>query len=460
MKKIFIILICLMPLLMKAQYQIKIKSIRTLDSVAYFRGAVFDDKNFLAKDTIPLYKGNFSIKYAKSIVGGVYYLYFPKSKQKIYFIIEDRDSIQFEIKGSHYLDSITTNLSKNKILLDYQRVENRLSKIDSMYNVELQNGTKFSNAQKAFYFKDKTDELTKFRQTALKKLKPLDALSVYFVALNLKDNQVPNVKDFEGRNDYLKQFNVANPKLLFTPIMKDLILDYLTYFPKRADSICKGIDSIITKVDCKSKTYPYVMDLFSKVLKSRNLANNTEGYEYFIEKYIQKSKCKFLSSEAEKKVLAELEVIRALKLNDTCVNILLPDSVGEIKNLHSISKVYDYTVIIFYDPQCDHCQVEVPKMDSVINVLALQFNKRIGVYAICNTPEISNVEWKKFINDHHLTNQYTHVKMSSNSSVRKTYDAYSNPIFFLIDRQAKMIAKKISPSTLRRILLTQLQLGK
>jgi len=449
-----------MPFVMMAQYQIKIKSIRTTDSVAYFRGSVFDDKNFLAKDTIPLYKGNFTIKYAKSIVGGVYYLYFPKSKQKIFFIIEDRDSIQLEIRGSNYLDSITTNLSKNKILLDYQRVENRLSKFDSMYNTELQKGRKFSIAQKALYFKDKTDELTNFRQAALKKLKPLDALSVYFTALNLKDKQAPNAKDFEGRNNFLRQFNIANPKLLFTPIMKDLILDYLTYFPKRADSICKGIDSIIAKVDCKSKAYPYVMDLFTKVLKSRNLPNNTEGYEYFIEKYFQKSKCKFLSLEAEKKVLAELEVIRALKLNDTCINILLPDTVGIVKNLHTISKGYDYTVIIFYDPQCEHCKVEVPKMDSSIHLLAQQLNKRIGVYAICNTPEISDVEWKKFIYDYQLKNQYTHVKMSSNSKIRNTYDAYSNPVFFLIDGQSKMIAKKISPSTLRRILVTQIQLGK
>ena len=79
MKKIFIFLICLIPIVTMAQYQIKIKATRTIDSLAYFRGAVFDDKNFLAKDTIPLYKESFTIKYAKSIVGGVYYLYFPKS---------------------------------------------------------------------------------------------------------------------------------------------------------------------------------------------------------------------------------------------------------------------------------------------------------------------------------------------------------------------------------------------
>jgi hypothetical protein len=51
-------------------------------------------------------------------------------------------------------------------------------------------------------------------------------------------------------------------------------------------------------------------------------------------------------------------------------------------------------VIIYYDPQCDHCQVEVPKIDSVINLLVQQLNKRMGVYAICNALEISNAEWK------------------------------------------------------------------
>jgi len=33
MKKIFIFLICLMPIVMKAQYQIKIRAFRTTDSV-------------------------------------------------------------------------------------------------------------------------------------------------------------------------------------------------------------------------------------------------------------------------------------------------------------------------------------------------------------------------------------------------------------------------------------------
>ena len=68
-----------------AQYQIKIKAINTLDTVIYFRATVFDEKNFLPKDTINLSKGAYTINSKKSIVGGIYYFYFPKTKDKIYF---------------------------------------------------------------------------------------------------------------------------------------------------------------------------------------------------------------------------------------------------------------------------------------------------------------------------------------------------------------------------------------
>lgn len=32
-----------------AQYQIKIKAINTIDTIVYFRGTVFDEKNFIPK---------------------------------------------------------------------------------------------------------------------------------------------------------------------------------------------------------------------------------------------------------------------------------------------------------------------------------------------------------------------------------------------------------------------------
>ena len=105
MRKKWLLLFLLFPALVHAQYQIKIKATNTADSIAYFRGTVFDDKNYIPKDTIKLYKGNYTVAAKKPIIGGIYFLYFPKSKQKVFFALENLDSIKIEIRGTNYLDS-------------------------------------------------------------------------------------------------------------------------------------------------------------------------------------------------------------------------------------------------------------------------------------------------------------------------------------------------------------------
>ena len=284
--------------LLIAQYQIKLKATGVQDSVAYFRGSVFDEKNFVAKDTIPLYKGTYTIKYAKPIIGGLYYFYFPKSKQVIQFILENKDTLQFEIRGKQYLDSITTNKSKNKSLIAYLRLANKLASVDSSYAAEIQKGKKFNLIQKANFFKTKTDELVSFRLNAIKQLKPNDALSIYFKTLNTLDSSLPNIQNYAARKSFLQQLNIATPKLFFTPLLKSVLMAYLGYYPKQADSLCIGIDSIMARFDCKNKAYSHLFETFSKILKNRTISNNTEGYTYFIEKYVQNATCKFLTPEA------------------------------------------------------------------------------------------------------------------------------------------------------------------
>jgi hypothetical protein len=73
---LFIIILLAFANLANAQYQIKIKAINTLDTVIYFRGTVFDEKNFIPKDTINLSKGSFTLSAKKPILGGIYFFYF------------------------------------------------------------------------------------------------------------------------------------------------------------------------------------------------------------------------------------------------------------------------------------------------------------------------------------------------------------------------------------------------
>ena len=67
---IFILVFALLSKVSSAQFLLKIKSSNTIDSIAYLRGVAFDEKNFIPKDTILLYKGNNTIKNSKPIIVG------------------------------------------------------------------------------------------------------------------------------------------------------------------------------------------------------------------------------------------------------------------------------------------------------------------------------------------------------------------------------------------------------
>jgi len=453
MRKKWLLLFLLFPALVHAQYQIKIKATNTADSIAYFRGTVFDDKNYIPKDTIKLYKGNYTVAAKKPIIGGIYFLYFPKSKQKVFFSLENLDSIKVEIRGANYLDSIKFSNKVNQQFVEYQLLEKKLSNYDTNYAAELAKGKKFNLAQKAAFFQPKTSQLVSYRTTLLKNLKQVNALFVHLNTLNILDSSVPSRKNYIGRNELIKRIDFKNPKLLFTPNIKNVLNEYYSYYPLQADSLNKGLDTVMNKVDGKSNMSMYITDYFIKLLHNREIVNNTEAYTYYLEKYILNQKYKISDIKQLDQLKTELANLKSLQLQDTCVNMILKDTAGQVQNLQEFASQNKFTLIIFYDPTCEHCKVELPKMDSTINLLENTYNIKVGRYAVCNEPSLPVSIWKDFIVKYNLSKNYINVNLGNNMDLRKSYDASTNPIFYLVNNKGILLGKKLSPQTVRNLIL-------
>ena len=453
MRKKWLLLFLLFPALVHAQYQIKIKATNTADSIAYFRGTVFDDKNYIPKDTIKLYKGNYTVAAKKPIIGGIYFLYFPKSKQKVFFALENLDSIKVEIRGANYLDSIKFSNKVNQQFVEYQLLEKKLSNYDTNYAAELAKGKKFNLAQKAAFFQPKTSQLVSYRTTLLKNLKQVNALFVHLNTLNILDSSVPSRKNYIGRNELIKRIDFKNPKLLFTPNIKNVLNEYYSYYPLQADSLNKGLDTVMNKVDGKSNMSMYITDYFIKLLHNREIVNNTEAYTYYLEKYILNQKYKISDIKQLDQLKTELANLKSLQLQDTCVNMILKDTAGQVQNLQEFASQNKFTLIIFYDPTCEHCKVELPKMDSTINLLENTYNIKVGRYAVCNEPSLPASIWKDFIVKYNLNKNYINVNLANNMDLRKSYDAFTNPIFYLVNNKGILLGKKLSPQTVRNLIL-------
>lgn len=92
------------------------------------------------------------------------------------------------------------------------------------------------------------------------------------------------------------------------------------------------------------------------------ILNNTKGYVYLIEKHLKNGKCKLSYPKKIKEYLDQYNNTLGLTMKDTCVNMILNDTLNVPHDLHRFAQDFDYTVTMFFDPDCEHCQVEVPKL--------------------------------------------------------------------------------------------------
>jgi len=431
------------PFIANAQFKI---SVSRSKEPMYFRGTLFDEKNFLAKDTV---RGTL-LTSKTPIKGGIYYLQFAPNKERIYFNIENNDSFSLTFSGPSYLAKAHSSDPKNEVFLNYQRLEKTFSVIDSLFQVETARGRKFKFAEKAAFFKSKTDTLVAFRKKALVSLPPSSTLALYFKSFNMLDESVPSRTDFKARARFLSRIPFSDGKLLFTPVFRSLLVEYLSYYPLQADSIRVGVEKVMANVDCAAKSYPFVFDYFSSVMKNRNIIGNTEGYAWFLTKYGVNNGCGVFTAAQKKTFKEEAEKLGALKTNVLAENIVLKDTSGATQDLHKFASENDYTLLMFYAPTCDHCQKEVPEIDSTAAVIERIMNIKIGRFAVCNEPGVPKRTWTDFISRYKLTKNAIHVDLSANSTIRSTYDAFSNPTFYLINRRAEVVVKKTSPLTLRK----------
>jgi len=140
--------------------------------------------------------------------------------------------------------------------------------------------------------------------------------------------------------------------------------------------------------------------------------------------------------------------------------IILPDTT-EINWIDLYEVEADYTILYFWRPDCGHCKTETPKMKEFYDEYK---EKGIEVYSV-NT-SLKNEEWKKFIKD----NDLNWINVSDNPEVNKnalkyirggkttleslnfrtTYDIFSTPQLYVLDKDKVIIAKKLDTEGMRK----------
>jgi thiol-disulfide isomerase/thioredoxin len=133
----------------------------------------------------------------------------------------------------------------------------------------------------------------------------------------------------------------------------------------------------------------------------------------------------------------------------------MKDTLGVFHTLEEIKA--DFTVLVFYGPTCGHCKKEIPKIKKDVDSLITN-GYNIETFAVATEFDLS--EWKRFIHDQ-KTGSWINVadinhddegNPVASSDWRDKYDIYSTPVVYLLDKQKKIIAKRITHQQIVEII--------
>ena len=152
----------------------------------------------------------------------------------------------------------------------------------------------------------------------------------------------------------------------------------------------------------------------------------------------------------------------ANQLGEQAANLELLDTAGKPKPLYNLSS--DYTVVIFWDPNCGHCKEEIPRLDSIYR--ASWKAKKVKIYAVLSENDDQKNNWKKFIREPDITgwtNVYQSKKQadeqldSNRPNFRQLYDVITTPTLYLLDKEKRIIGKKLTLLQMNDLLETKLK---
>lgn len=278
------------------------------------------------------------------------------------------------------------------------------------------------------------------------------------------------------RAHYWDNIDLQDDRLVNTPIFHTK-LEY--YFGKNMmiqywDTIIYHSFAFCDRLNPKSKTFEYCVSWITSTYGKSNIMGMDKVYIYMADKYYcsknaeGKSPAFWMTPEKLEDLCEKIPVQKNLVIGAKPPNIMLRDTTDvQWRDFYSLKS--EYTILYFWDPECGHCKKTTPKLEVLYKQ---KFKDRnISIFSVGKAVGEDFQKWKDFIRTNELTfinvgvtdalfkaamedarqfvPKYTNIE---SLNYQTTYDIFSTPRVFVLDKDKKIIAKSISVSQLEELM--------
>ncbi|MCB9360201.1 MAG: redoxin domain-containing protein [Flavobacteriales bacterium] len=456
-------------------YKIKIK-INGLKDTAIYLGNFYGNKQYY-KDTARVDRNGICVFEGKEpLPGGIYTLIFNNTQ--LFEFIVNEPVIEFETDTVNYVKNLVVKKSEeNKLFFKHLFYITEKQRAIQLLQAKMENADEEGKKKLREDMRAIGEDIKTFRLDMMEK----NPNTFFTVTLNTM--REPEIPSFESeKNDsivrflqynYLKDhywdyFDFKDDRLVRTYLYHNKLEKYLNKIVfQRPDSINKEVDWIINQMDKSSELFKYTVFYTTNTFEKSKIMGMDAVFVHMAQNYYTHELAYWVDSTQIEKIQERATALAPLLIGKVTPNLKLLDTASvNWVNLHKLEA--DFTILVFWDPECGHCKKELPKLAEYYETIR---DQKVLVYAVSSD---HNEAWKKFIREHKMdfinvaipqevykdqqkVNEYVLSGKTDVASLNysATYDIFSTPQVYLLDKDKKIIGKKLDTDLLKQVLENQ-----
>lgn len=456
----------------KINLQIKGAPKDSLCQLAYYYG----EKKLLQDSARVLdNKGNLVFEGEKKLPKGIYLVVAPDGKY-FDFIVNDATTFSMKTDTSNYVKNMVfTGSPENVLFYKYLNYITPISTSISQKSEEYRKlkDTKPAEAEQLLVELRALDkQLIDYKKNFITEnpntfaavlFKSMEDISIPEAPEGMADSLVQNFKYQYFKTHFFDNIDFKDERMLRTPVFEGKIDYYLDKLvAQHWDSLIKESNYLLNEKVGKSGNYAmfrYMLNhLTSKYGDSKIMCMDEVPWYLYKNYYLQDKRVDWIDSTQRVKLEEEVAKKRYNLCGDVPPNIFFRDTLDKSYSLHDIDA--EYTVLYFWSATCGHCKKATPKLWEYYQKVK---DKGVEVYTVSIDKE--DKEYKKFINKYGFTWINTRDDGAKNMDMfasthayRTVYNVFSTPTIYILDKDKKIIGKKVDVGIVKKILNDKLGL--
>jgi len=250
---------------------------------------------------------------------------------------------------------------------------------------------------------------------------------------------------FWQRVHYFDHTNFQDERLLHNHFWHTFFDGYFAQFvTPHPDSLLQSISEILAKMPRNGLFYQFTVLRLTRFFEQNNAPGADRVFVYLVEKHLPKDRTPWLDLATLERLHYKADAHRPNLTGSLALNFELPDENGQVHSLYEVQA--PITMLVFYSPLCDHCKEVMPK----IYQTHLDYGPK-GLKTVAVNTDQQHVYWKKMVGQQSW-NWLNLASPEGIEALEKQYSAVNLPVIYLLDRDKRILAKRVSAEQLGEML--------